>query len=427
VSQSNAMPVAPFFFEMRMSREAMKYMRIMSIAALLLLVAASGHGQENIQSDSKIDLVKSRFEKFGVRLEGSYIGEFWSNLRGGKKSGQTNLHNIDIAALLNTKQVGLWNNGVFFAHVLSSPGGRLLTEDIIGDSQTASNIEAPHSTRLYELWYEHRFFDDRLSFLAGIHDLNSEFASSEYGSMFINSSFGISKDISGGARPGVFAIAAPAISARYSPKNAWEFKLGLYNGDPGDPGEHRNFPRFSFNRRSGALLTFETAYHYGAEAAPGAIKAGYWKNTGKFDDLLEVDDSGNSIRRDGNEGFYLIADKMISFNEDHGLGVFLQLGFAPNGSINEFQSYAGGGINYAGLIPHRGADEIGVAVAHARVSDKLINCGRKKSETTLEFTYRMAINKKIAIQPDVQFILNPGAAAGIRNAVVAGMRFKVSF
>jgi carbohydrate-selective porin OprB len=76
---------------------------------------------------------------------------------------------------------------------------------------------------------------------------------------------------------------------------------------------------------------------------------------------------------------------------------------------------------------NRDVDEIGIAVAHARISDKRVKySGRDKSESTLEVTYRMAINKRIAFQPDVQVILNPGANARIKNAVVAGLRLEIA-
>jgi porin len=420
---------ALFLFEKRAWREVMKNLRISSVALLLLLVAASGYSQEDSLEGERMDGMDSWLHQFGIRLESSYKGEFWANARGGLKQQQTHLHNIDIAASLDTKRAGLWNNGTLFVHALSNPGGKLLTEEIVGDSQTVSNIEAPHSTRLYEFWYEHSFIEGRLSLLAGIHDLNTEFAASEHGALFLNSSFGITKDISGGGRPSIFPLAAPAIQARYVLNSAWEFKLGVYNGDPGDPGVYRHFPKLTFNSKAGAYISFETAYRFSPETSPGSVKVGYWRNTGRFEDLLDVDAVGNPISHKGNEGFYLVADKMIFMNDgNRGLGAFIQLGSAPNGNINEFRSYIGGGVKYIGLIPHRRADEMGIAVAHARVSDKLLgNRGRDKSETTLEVTYRMAINKRLAIQPDIQLILNPGTNSEQRNAIVGGVRFDVSF
>jgi porin len=263
----------------------------------------------------------------------------------------------------------------------------------------------------------------------GVHDLNSEFAVTEHGALFINSSFGISKDISSGARPSIFPLAAPAFRAKLAPNKSWEFLLGIYNGDPGNPDTYRHFPRFVFNNRGGAFIGFETAYRFGHEASPGTVKAGYWNNTGAFEDLSNVNSTGNPTIHKGNHGFYLMADKTIhATNEGHGLSAFLQLGSAPNKNINEFTTYFGGGLKYTGLIPKRRQDEAGIAIASAMIDEKLlIDSGREKAETTLEITYRAAINGHFVIQPDMQFVFCPGAASARKNAVVAGVRIELSF
>jgi carbohydrate-selective porin OprB len=48
-------------------------------------------------------------------------------------------------------------------------------------------------------------------------------------------------------------------------------------------------------------------------------------------------------------------------------------------------------------------------------------------ETRLEITYRAVINRQFVIQPDVQFVFNPGAALLIKNAIVGGIRFEIKF
>jgi porin len=420
----------PFFWKEGKESDAMRKTRMMIAARLaMMLVPISGFGQEERAAVDRTNALEGWLEERGISLESFYMAEFWANVRGGLAKEQTHLHHIALAAGLDTKRAGLWDGGKFFVHVLSDQGGVLLTEEIVGDSHTVSNIEAPHSTRLYELWYEHLLLDGRLSFLLGIHNLNSEFAVTEHGSLFINSSFGISKDISGGARPSIFPLAAPAIRTKFAPNKSWEFMLGVYNGDPGDPSVYRHFPRFVFDSQGGAFMSCEASYHFGHEISPGAVKVGYWKNTGRFEDVLNVEHAGNPVSHRGNEGFYLVADKRI-FGTDYsrGLGAFVQLGSAPDRSINEFKSYVGGGLRFMGLIPHRRKDEAGIAVARALLNDRLAaSPGRDSAETTLEITYRAVISKRLVLQPDVQFVFNPGADSHLRNAFAAGIRMEMTF
>ena len=48
-----------------------------------------------------------------------------------------------------------------------------------GTVQATSNFEAPDTVKLFEAHYQHRFLDDRLGVLVGLHDLNSDRPSSQ--------------------------------------------------------------------------------------------------------------------------------------------------------------------------------------------------------------------------------------------------------
>jgi porin len=399
------------------------------IAFIIALSAGTAFGQAGWTNRSQAAVGKAWLQRRGIVLESTYTCELWGSVRGGLLNAGTHMHNIDLSASFNTGRLGLWNGGKFFIDVLSIQGGTLLTEKIVGDTQTVSNIEAPPSTRLYQLWYEHLLLKGKLSLLLGIHDLNSEFAFTEHGSLFINSSFGISADISQGARPSIFPLATTALRAKFAPNEAWEFLIGVYNGDPGDPRIDSHLPRFAFNTQGGALVGFESVHHFSRKALPGTLKAGYWRNTGRFEDISKIDSLGQPIVHRGNQGVYLLADKVIFEREDNrGIAGFLQLGWAPDENINEFGSYIGGGLKYTGLIPRRARDEAGVAIAHAFLSDRLASeSEREGSETTLELTYKAAINDHFALQPDVQIVFNPGADSAMKNALVVGLRLEMSF
>lgn len=369
-------------------------------------------------------------EKIGIHFEAGYKGEFWANTRGGIKTGRTHLHEISLSAILDTTGAGLWRNGEFFVQILSDQGGALFSEEFVGDAHILSNIEAPHSTRIHQLWYEHGLLNRKLFLLFGIHDFNADFAVTDYGALFIHSAFGISSDISLAARPGIFPLATPGIRARFAPHESWDFLLGIYNGDPGNPEEDRHFPGPDFNRRAGALVSFEGSYHFSRNALPGTFKFGFWKNTGIFEDVLEVDMSGDPAEHMGNTGWYLITDKKIRAENDRnqGLGVFMQLGWTPDEAINEFTSYIGVGLQYTGLLPWRDRDQFGIAVARAAVNDALRNAtGREGAEMVLEITYRAALHPMVFVQPDLQFVFDPGANLDLRHAVAAGVRLELAF
>jgi len=78
-----------------------------------------------------------------------------------------------------------------FVYGLFNHGG-FPSATVIGDLQTASDIEASRNQFIVqEAWNQQKCMDGRISVLAGLYDLSSEFYLSDYGALFFNSSFGI--------------------------------------------------------------------------------------------------------------------------------------------------------------------------------------------------------------------------------------------
>lgn len=133
--------------------------------------------------------LRSVMEQKGVTAEAVLTTDFLYNTHGGVKKDGTILGNMDLTFKVDTAKAGWWQKGSLFFYFLGNVGSNPPMTEIVGDVQTSSNIEATHAVKLYEAWYEHRFINDRVSILAGLHDFNSEFDALEYVSLFLNSSF----------------------------------------------------------------------------------------------------------------------------------------------------------------------------------------------------------------------------------------------
>lgn len=369
----------------------------------------------------------SSLEEKGFSFEATHMVDYFVNTTGGLQEKDTYLTNTDITFTFDTAKLGFWADGTFRAHIIDNSGGRKLTGEIVGDLQSVSSIEGPRKTWMYELWYEHMFFEDALAVLLGIHDFNSDFYVSEYAGLYVNGSFGIGPEISAGGRASLFPLTAPAVRVKIKPADQWELLVGVYDGDPGDPEESSFFPRSDFDQEGGAFIASEAAYHFTGDVLPGFIKLGVWHNTGEFGDVIEVKGNGDPVKQDGNTGGYLVVDKMLYREEDaQGPGAFLQFG-SNRKNVNKFNMYVGGGFNYRGLIPGRDEDEFGIAVAHAVINNDLVDAGgRNDHETTIETTYKAQITENISMQPDLQYVINPGAVTDIEDAFVAGLRFEMA-
>jgi len=223
-------------------------MRLFSLF-LILTLTGPAHAQT-------LDQRRQSLEDKGLLFEAVYTGEYWTNTSGGLKTDDTYLGNIDLTMTLNLEKLNIQDDAVIFAYVLNNHGGEKLTEDILGDLQAASNIEAARTTRLYELWYE-KTFGETLSFLVGLHDYNADFNVTEYGGLFTNSSFGITPELAAGGRPSVFPITSLGTRFKVTPSDNWQFLLGIYDGNPDEPTDVDHLPRLDFDRDGGILTALE--------------------------------------------------------------------------------------------------------------------------------------------------------------------------
>ncbi len=177
---------------------------------------------------------KNKLENNGLNFQASYKLDYFANTHGGIKRDQTTVSMMDINLEVDTQKLSLWQGGKFFVHLIDNSGGEKLSSDIVGDLQGVSNIAAPRTSRVFELWYEQTLIDEKFSLLVGIEDINSEFYVSEYGGLYINSSFGIGPELAA-ARPSVFPLAAFGVRSKFLFNERWEFLVGAYDGDPGNP------------------------------------------------------------------------------------------------------------------------------------------------------------------------------------------------
>ncbi len=374
------------------------------------------------------------WEEKGVEFSIVYTGAWISNTSGGLKRGTSYIGNLDLTMTLDTAKLGLWPNGTFFIYGLHTHRTASPSATYIGDLQAVSNIDGPRLFRLYEFWYEHKFADEIYSLLLGLHDLNSEFVTTEYGGLFINSSFGIIPTMSLNTTVSTFPITAPAVRFKWTPNESFEWLFGVYNGDPGDENYNPHGVRWAFNKKHGLLSISELSmkgdldFIQQGQSLPGAVKIGAWHSNNDLDDVLDVDANSVRIRHDDNYGIYGIFDQDIyREDENQGLGFFLQLGAAPK-DRNQVSGYIGAGFNYTGLIPGRNEDVVGLAIASAQISkDYRVANSLEKKEETLELSYRAQVTPSIVLQPDVQYIKNPGADPNIKDAVATTIQFEVSF
>lgn len=399
----------------------------------------------------------------GVTLNLEYTADGFANLTGGQKTG---------AAYLGLAQVGLdwqparlipgWKGAQFRVSAICPHHTRHLTLDLVGDVNGADNLEAPDGARLYEVWYRQTWGRGRFTFQAGNLLADEDFAYTDLGGVFINAGFGWSQFVAAntGTVVPAYSFAAPGARFEVQPTRRTFFQAGIYDGDAldsrvRDPGKNRSGTRLSLSSHQGLFALAEVGLRLnqleGDTGPPGAYKVGAFYHSATFDDLFYDGQGGSFIvsglaprKHSGNYLVYLAAEQTVwrepgDAGGGQGLGLFMRLGAGP-ANRNPFNLVIDAGIVYQGLLPGRNEDQFGLGVIYTRASNQLRRQQRDDRdgngsdipfladhETAFEMTYRVKLNAWWHIQPDLQWIIHPGASAARGDAWVFGIRSSLAF
>lgn len=363
--------------------------------------------------DSSFTMNKSNL--FNSRT--SYVGDFAGNLSGGKRTGAVYLGMANIELEIETGKLGLWKGGDLFLKGAATHGG-LPSENLIGDFQVASNIEAGTHTFIQEFWYKQSFanFDIKL----GLQDLNADFIVSDYAGDFMNSSFGVPSLISDNVPLPIFPLTTLGINLKSRISDAFTIQTALFDGMPESFDNNEYNLDWSIKSGDGALIFSELQFSTSINKLEGTYKAGsYYHSHLKCKN--EVTGCYETVFK-RNYGFYIIMDQRVwKKGEFSSLGLFAQFAVSPS-AINPHHYYFSAGLNYSGLFDDNGDDVVGLAFAHAGFGR-----GEISDEMTIELFYKARVNENLFLQPDVQYIINPaGAGVKLDNALAAFLRFGIN-
>ena len=388
---------------------------------------------KNILADTGFLFMSERnyWASKGLTVDPYVIEDYVSVYKGGLIDKDTWLGRFDLVSEFDLEKAGLLKGGLLHIDVLNAHGGMKPTADgMVGDLQTVSDIEATRSTRIYEGWYQQSLFDNKFSIKLGLIDLNSEFLESDSGNLYINSSFAIASSMWINTNSvAIYPEPVPAVRLEYSPNDQFNFLAGFFQANPLNSNVNAN--SLHFGDGEGLLSIEEGQYHYKIPVQgglAGTVKGGFWYNSNDRPGVNTIDNNGNPLISEDNDGAYgMIDQRVFQVNDTQGLNVFFFGGGAPD-DRNIVQYSLAGGLNYTGLIPYRPKDVMGIALTSSAFSDKLRSItGQDGSETTYEWTYQVQIRDGIYVQPDIQYVRHPDGNDSTKNASVFMLRTVIHF
>ena len=415
--------------------------------------------------------------QYGISLNISETSEVLGNPTGGIHRGADYDGLTQMSLQLETDKAFHFYGGTFNISGLQIHG-RNLSADNLQTLQTASGIEADRATRLWEVWYQQKFLEeDRLDIKIGQQSLDQEFMVSQEALLFVNTMFGWpmvpSADMPGGGP--AYPLSALGVRFRARPIDSLTALVGVFSGSPApntDPDSQVANPSgVSFPVNNGALVIAELQYSYPSvgsmvsadqsSALSGTYRIGFWYDSEKFDDL-EEDDTGGSLanpltdnnpyQHHGNYAFYAVMYQMLwndpkDSDSDRTINFFARAMGTPLEDRNLIDFSLNAGLTFHEPIRGRDDDTLGIGMGYAKVSDRLAAFEREQNfytpgsgpiqtgETFVELTYQYEITPWCNVQPDLQYVFNPGGGISnpnspgqnVKDELVLGIRTNIIF
>ena len=270
-----------------------------------------------------------------------------------------------------------------------------------------------------------------------------------------------------------YPLSSLGIRLRVQPGGGFTMLGGVFQDNPpGGPFNNNSQLRGSmlwganFNLRTGALFiaevqyalnpppTDQTAHPNQQPGLPGTYKLGFWFDTASFPSprydtmgvsLASPDSNGMPQMLLHNFSVYAVADQTVwqpDPKAPRALGVFARVMGAP--SKNNLISFgANGGVTLKAPLPSRDNDTFGVGFGIVKLSGPAIGLPQdigfytqnpsypvRSSETFIEVMYIAQVAPWLQVQPDFQYVFNPGGgipnpnnpAQRIGNELILGTR-----
>lgn len=374
-------------------------------------------------------------EDRGVTLSLSMTNIYQENVSGGLRT--RNAHRVsgsyDLELLLDTGAMKLWPGGTFYAYAEGSwddgVSGRGYVGDLFGVNADAAGAQ---EIQLSELWYEHRFLDDKLRVRLGKLDLTVDFDTNAFAndetSQFLNLGLCNAANLPFPDRGhGIQFVATPFEWLYFGAGVADADARAITSGfDTAYHGPANFFSIYEF----GLTPVFETGWG----KLPGNYRLGLWYDPQPKEEFFN--DLGGRLRtvpvKRDDVGLYMSFDQVVwrenvAVEEDEqGLGLFFRYAYA-HGDVNVIENFWSVGGQYRGLVPTRDDDVLAFGVAQGILSERLrLAGGDPHRETALELYYNIQLLPWLTLTPDFQWILCPGGENG-RDACVIGARLQVAF
>ncbi len=385
-------------------------------------------------------------EDQGITPSVTFVSDMAGNVSGGRSTGFAEANNLGINLLFDLTKLAKIP-GASFLVSMAQRNGDSLTQDHIGNVFSVQQVYGGQTFHLIDVAWLQELLNGRIEVALGRIAAGDDFLVSQYNYLWQQNAFD-------GNPVGIF-FNAPGMSAY--PAATWGTRIkvkptprsyvmgGVYNGDPTIRADTYNGANFSMN--GPVFVMGEAGYQLnglpGDSSYLGNYKAGFWYDNSEFTDFNSVGHGTPSTTKRGGWGAYTLFDQVIlPFGErkmQRGLGVFGSVTAAGDPSISQMPWFFTAGVICRGPLAIRPTDLLGIAFAYGQFSSDLNDAQEREHlvdpsilpqthEAVVECSYRLRFYKNsFFVQPNVQYIINPGATGIYNDALVLGCQIGFNF
>ena len=412
--------------------------------------------------------IRNMLDDDGIELSASYTNNIAGNPVGGKSQGFAYADNFSFGLELDMEKIVGWHGLTITASGLDRNGSNLSARNI-GNQFTVQQVYGTQTAVFYALILEQKFLEDKMSIKLGRFTTGDDFASSPLYWLYMNNAIdGNPQALPVNTGFSSYPAAVWGARLRVDPSPECNALFGIYQTTNPSLYQYHGL-NWSMNQSDGVLMIGQVGWtpEFFKPAAPAqsqpasdgkstvgkkalsegktfrpvaadeelhGLQGHYW--FGFYYSPSQYAQFGSNNLATNAYGFYWHADQMVwqeSSGSDQGLTLWSAIVLSPQQNMAKLPFQANAGVVYKGLIPTRDHDMTMLGFAYGNFSEDYANSvqsalnGSPEYEIALEAGYRINFNKFTYIQPNLQWIINPGGTGNIPNALVLGAQMGVTF
>ena len=389
----------------------------------------------------------------GVQFSGSYVADFLGNVSGGLNRAFAYTHTLSAELDLNLEKLWGWKGGTLTWSFADLAGSNLRND--VGNIFTPSNLWTSNSFFFTELYLKQSLFNGNLVFKQA--NLPPPTISrgdlTDLRVILANLAFDGNPFVPFGTFPiTAFPDTGWGRTSRIPPARC-DRKL-LWAGRHLRVSNRLSVPAFrglscGFRHDDGTMTLSEIGWTPSFFATPAASSAlpdgkpaqsnpgypGHYKIGAFFTNWTYPTFSG-APNYPNAYGLYFLADQQVTMRSGHpseGLVLWGALSWTPQQNISSLPLFVSGGGPSTGLVPCPSNDITLLGIAYGQGSIDAIRANEQQNfpgstyEIAVEASYVVRINQWLSVQPDVQYIVNPGGTGTLRNSWILGGQLAVNF